>query len=286
MDAAQLEVRRRGITATDIPKLFGVQGSPWRLYAEKTGIVPPTEGTEQMWWASRLQKEIALGYSELYKRPIEWLDATFEKSGEPLFMATPDFCHVDLPGVGGEVKTHLWGEKELWGEEGSDNVPHRVVLQTQWQMFVLGWKKVVVPTFFGGARLVCYEINADEELQGTLAEEARRFWVDHIIGGNPPPMDGSPEASEYLKKRYPNALKDVREATTGEALIGKKLLEAKRVLKEADLEVSKLKNQLIERIGFAKGIQGEGFRATLSDVKGSTFQVTKEPYRMLRVTEG
>jgi len=283
VDHAQLEKRRSGVTATDIPKLFGMHGSPWKVYAEKRGLIAPEEATEQMWWASRLQEKIAEGYAELYHRKIEWLDRTFEKDGEPLFLATPDFRHTDGLCEGGEVKTSLWGEREWWGAEDTDEVPPRVILQVQWQMLVMGWATVIVPAFFGGARLTKYRVDADPELQGELAEQARRFWKDHIEAGVPPPLDGSLDAKRYLRRRYPNATEELREATAGEVEICRQFVEAREEAKKADAKEEKLRQMLTERIGFAKGISADGYTARLSDVKGSTYTVTRESYRALRV---
>ena len=62
----QLEMRRAGITSTDISAICGLSSykSAMEVYLEKVGKPIPREDTEAMYWGRSLETPIALRYQE------------------------------------------------------------------------------------------------------------------------------------------------------------------------------------------------------------------------------
>jgi predicted phage-related endonuclease len=150
-------------------------------------------------------------------------------------------------------------------------VPPYALLQVQWELLILGQtmgiRRAVVAAPLDGD-LVEYVIDADEELQARLVEEAERFWRDHVERRVPPAPDASPSYGEWLKRRFPKSdeqflLADAEAVLAAEQL--KKAREAKRAAEEAE---ERARQVLEMKIGESAGLIGPDFRVSWKLAKG------------------
>src|SRR5215831_16000965 len=156
-----LELRRSGITASDLPAIMGLVSwdSPWALYHRKRGTLPEVEQSDRMRLGSWLEESIASAWSHPGPKMLDaWMDdpGLWASDERPWQMATPDrvLCsfqteHRDsVPVAVLECKTSAtrdgWGSG--WGSDcdatcltaSHDVVPAYVRAQVLWQMDTLG----------------------------------------------------------------------------------------------------------------------------------------------------
>ena len=76
--------------------------------------------------------------------------------------------------------------------EAWDDLPAHYVAQVQWQLHVTGLPAAWVAALqfpFGRPRFTIFELAADAGHQAELTAAAETFWNDHVVTGNPPPLD-------------------------------------------------------------------------------------------------
>lgn len=202
----QLDMRKGGITATDIAAIIGVH--PFRsaldVFLDKTGGAQPFTGNERTKWGNLLEPVIRRDYEERHNVRVE-LPGTLERGWQ---MATPDGLVYPADSLdadrGLEIKVH--GRQAMFGLEygapGTDEVPEHELVQSMWNVDVSGldrWDLVV----FDGTPIE-YVIQRDDELIAMLRERAERFLVDNVRANMPPEPDGSDQYGAWLKRRWSN----------------------------------------------------------------------------------
>jgi putative phage-type endonuclease len=211
LTAAQLEMRRTGITATDIAAIVGEHPyrGPIDVWLDKMGESEPSAGTPASdfgaLWAEPFLRS---WYSAQHGDARIDIPGTMRHIEHAHHLATPDglvwATPLSLePGNGLEVKAHGWSNIGEYGEPGTDHVPRYELLQCAWGMHVAElprWDlvRLDVPP-------VVYTITRDLELETMLCEEADRFWRDHVVTRTPPPPDGTARYSGWLARRYPHS---------------------------------------------------------------------------------
>lgn len=152
-EAAWLEARRQGVTASEIAVIMGLSpwDSPYALYHRKLGILPGTRDNAAMERGRVLEPYIAEKWCEL--NPMWTALGTgrelYAHSERPWQMATPDrmvhrLAHHDgkvngtdvLPEAVLECKTA--SSMDDWGEPGTGEIPVHYRAQVLWQMDVMG----------------------------------------------------------------------------------------------------------------------------------------------------
>ena len=129
----------------------------------------------------------------------------------------------------------------LWGDPGSDEVPHPVICQVQWQMMVADLLRIHVaaalsPTF-GSNKLRLYTVLTNHELQGIMIKVAREFWERYILGDEVPDDLPSEESIKAIV-RIPNS------ETHIDRKLVLSLLHAQAQAKGVNAEVRDLKKQM------------------------------------------
>jgi len=103
-----------------------------------------------------------------------------------------------------EVKTAgVWGKDE-WAD---DRVPDAYLIQAQHYMSVMGWDRVYFAVLIGGQRFLWKEVPRDDELIEAIREREAEFW-QRVEKFDPPDVDGSEGAADFLARLYPEGLPD------------------------------------------------------------------------------
>lgn len=157
-----------------------------------------------------------------------------------------------------------------YGEEGTDEVPRHHICQVQFYMGATGLPRAHLVALIGVDDLRHYVIRADADLQGMLFEEVERFHRDHVLTGKPPPVDSSPACAQWLAERFPKNDGGMVKADLRATLIASRLQHARHSKAEAEAIEREARNQLVELIGEADGIEGDGWRITHKFTKGKT----------------
>jgi len=200
----------------------------------------------------------------------------------PYFHCTPDFL---IPNEKGdivkilEIKTFGLlsggrGAAEVWGEEGTDEIPSWYFAQVQWQMYIVGPQikevdlHVMVPGF-GKKLFYTYTIKRDDELIEILAEKGHEFWNEYVLKEVAPPVDGSDSYKEYLAHRFPkNESKMISDDGEAYSYV-QEYIAARKELDAAKSKMQEAQNRLKEMIGQNSGIKGAWGNVSWKNIKDS-----------------
>lgn len=207
LTAEQRALRRARIGSSDLPALFDMGFAPIQtrndLYYSKVLEMPERdsdafdigntlEGLLVGWAADKLKVQIERG---------RYVD-------EGLFAVNLDAAILDRPEA---IEAKYSGEPQLWGDdEGTDQVPDRVILQCQGQCYVAELARVWVPVaLVVGQRLQLrmYCVQRNEELIKQVVNTGRDFWEQHVAKGLPPdPSKPAPLEALKALRRVPNKI--------------------------------------------------------------------------------
>lgn len=285
-EAEWLEARRQGVTASEIAVILGLSpySSPYALYHQKLGILPPDDDKAVYERGRVLEPYIAekwqQGHPELYAAGDG--RELYAHSERPWQMATPDrrihdwrmnpeivypVAHSPLLAVL-ETKTDAGDE---WGDEGTDDIPVHYRCQVLWQMDVMGVDRAYVACLrMRQWDIREYVIEHDEsplieyphDIPGPLApgicracadielmRDAARDFLDRIDRQEPPDVDWRPATAYALKQLHPSV-------TDERAVIGLQLREryraAVRNYKHWEQRKKLYEAQIRERMGSAR----------------------------------
>lgn len=172
------------------------------------------------------------------------------------------------------------GVPELYGDEGTDELPPNIIAQCQEQMFVCGFEYVMVAVLIGRRGFKMYRVVRDDEIIEMIEEEGTKFYKDHLIKKIPP--EGRP--SEFVLKRLRRVPDKV--VPWGEDLAMKvaKYKQIGTLINRAKWVQSELKNELVHALGDAEAATMPGGRAvTFMEINASGYTVDPKTYRKFQV---
>lgn len=205
LSEAQLAVRRRGIGASEIAAVVGLDPYKSRadVWAAKCLDVGHDSQSEPAEWGNRLEPAIVQAYSEKVHPSDPWPRGTVFADALPFALATPDATHTDEPVVV-QAKCSSLRMRDEWGPTGSDGVLDQYNCQLQWEMFVLGpgWERAALAVLIGGNEFRHYLVRRDARLVAELVRAAESFWWQFVETRTPPPIDAT-TSTETLLAIYP-----------------------------------------------------------------------------------
>jgi len=197
--------RNTGLGASDAAAAIGV--SPWKsrfsLWGEKTGLVEPPDLSEKeaVQWGTYLQPRIAEVYAERTGRIVRQnrADIARHHPDHPWMWATPDASQRENGGAIGclEIKT----TNAFAGDQWSDEPPLYYQCQLQHQLAVTGYEWGTLCVLIGGQKLVWFDQPRHDRFIAAMIEKEAEFWA-LVVSQTPPPVDGSADTAEALKRLY------------------------------------------------------------------------------------
>jgi putative phage-type endonuclease len=176
----------------------------FELWLEKTGQVELKEiDNEAIHFGNVLEDVVAKEFEARTGKRVR-------RRNQMLLHDTHDFmmANIDREVVGEksllECKTASAYLAKEW--EG-DEIPPAYLIQINHYLAVTGYQKAYIACLIGGQKFVWKEITRDEELINMIIEAEKNFWEFHVLGNNPPALDGSSAAEKYIKERYEKAEK-------------------------------------------------------------------------------
>jgi putative phage-type endonuclease len=180
-----LERRRKGLTATDIPALFGL--SPWRtpLNVWLSKLRPEAEEHAYRYDKGHaLEPALAAEYARRTGDRLEKPPALLAHPDHPLILASLDYlAHAPDMTRALELKTSY-----TWEEWADDAIPDLYSSQALLQLEVTGLDEAVFFADVAG-RLEVRRIKRDPVWGREAIETALAWWDDYVVTGTPPPLD-------------------------------------------------------------------------------------------------
>jgi putative phage-type endonuclease len=276
LSAAQLELRRTGIGASEIAAIAGINpwATAWDVYLRKILPENDAEPTDAMELGNLLEDGLAQFYARKHPGVRLTRSTTLSHREHPWALATPDRLVIEDGRLVRllEVKTAGLHTFREWGREG-DEIPEQYIAQVQWQLFVAGSRYArlaqhvdLVALVAGSPRL--YRVQRNEALIAFLFDKAQAF-MDLLASNRLPSMDGSEAARRYLLEQFPAGDGSLRPPTAEEADLARAYLAAHERETAAAKEKAQLKNRLCAAIGEADGLLGSGIKATWKAPEGA-----------------
>ncbi len=257
-DLHWLRQRQNCVTATDTRALCGLgyaNESIERLYAEKLAAVPTQrEPSERERIGLALESEVAARYTErtgletrlpdqrLTLRPdYPWQGASLDRLASTYDNVTRAV----------ELKCVFQPPNDDYGEEGSDSIPERFIIQAQKQMACANVHVCDVAVLFVGYTFRVYQVHYDAALCNLLTQIDRAFWR-FVEEREAPPADWQHPYAVKVRESLVrcNPLEKVNLGPDA-AILAERYTEAKSVEKEAGKLSDKWKSDLIEMMGAA-----------------------------------
>jgi putative phage-type endonuclease len=316
--------RQGGIGASDVAAILGLSpwASPWSVWADKAGLLPPLPDDEVM--AAGRWLEAAIG-------PWFTHETGLHVAGEQTWCTHPEHehhrCTVDgfvfeaprgvlsIPHV--LTDAEIAEVKRRWQEIAAstrtpqivppmgsgdplgllevkvtgpgrrwDELPPHYQAQGQWQMHVTDLPRVWFAVLMG-RRLDVHELARDQDDIDFMVEQVDRFWHDHVETGKPPAVDGSDATLRALAAVYPTE-QPGETAEVHPADIGA-WGEAKRRKAEATRDEKAAKAELLAHLGTAEvgTVDGAAVVTARSQTRTTTCKACghaeeSEPFRVLR----
>lgn len=280
--AEQRLERRNWIGSSDAPAILGVD--PWKsriaVFMEKVFAVDdlPNEGP------------IAQG--NRWEGPLlDWAEESLGQIERNVHVRHPTdiVCAANLDGrLTGKkegVEAKFTGLADEFGEEGTDQIPERVIVQAHHQMYCGGLELVWVPVLLarmGRPTEVMFRVERNDDLISHMIEEEHRFWESYVLPKIPPPLDGPPALDVIRRIRR----------TAGEvAPLDPDLVAAwetaKAIKKQAEDKEEEAKSALLASLGDAEiGDYGDpGKWLTYFEQKRAGYSVAPTKFRVARISK-
>jgi putative phage-type endonuclease len=216
---AWLKARANGVGGSEAAIILGASkwGSPYQLWSEKAGLVPPDNTDNDVLRFGRvIEPHIANEYERLTGRQLVDLgDWAIRRHPEHAFM----FCTSDRliappdvvggtpapggkrgPGILSIKAANVWRGVE-WLEDEEAPLPYQVQLQHELACWGLEWGSFAVCIWGRGVRWLDVLRNDDFIREDVVA--CGEFWR-RVETGEAPAVDGSEHTYEALRQLYPS----------------------------------------------------------------------------------
>lgn len=196
-----LSWRQKGIGGSDAAAILGLNRykTPFQVYLEKSGeVIQEDIQSEAAYWGTLHEDMVAKEFEIRSGKKVRRKNMMLEHPDYPFMIANLDRVVIGEKALLECKTTSAYNLKEWDSEE----VPESYLVQVQHYLAVTGYEKAYIACLIGGQRFVWKEITRDEELIKMIIESEKRFWEEHVIKRNPPLLDGSSAAEEYLKERF------------------------------------------------------------------------------------
>lgn len=239
-----LRARMSGIGGSDAAAIIGLNpwATPYTVWADKTGRIPPKEDNEIMRQGRDLEQYVA----------DRWMDETGKKCRRRTkILSNPDYpfalANVDRwvngENAGLECKTtSIMNLKKFKGGE----FPETYYCQCVHYMAVTGAERWYLGVLVLSQGFHTFVIERDEDEIQALMEAERDFWK-HVESDTPPPVDGLDPTTDTINAIYDQANGDAIDLFGAEPTI-QQYLQLKAQIKDLEAEKTRLEQSLKEEL--------------------------------------
>ena len=197
-----LEHRRKSIGGSDASAILGMNTycSPYTVWADKLGKLPPKEDNEAMRIGRDLESYVAQRFTEETGKKVRRENSIIINPKYPFAHANVDRMVVGED-AGLECKTtSVMNLKKFKNGE----YPENYYCQCVHYLMVTGAKKWYLGVLILGVGFKHFTIERDEEEIAALAKSEEAFW-EYVKKNTPPEADGTDSTSETLSTIYPES---------------------------------------------------------------------------------
>ncbi|WP_414150334.1 YqaJ viral recombinase family protein [Acetobacterium carbinolicum] len=265
-----LEARRKGIGGSDAAAIIGLNpwATPYTVWADKTGRIPPKEDNEIMRQGRDLEQYVADRWMQETGKKCRRKTKMLRCSDYPFALANVDRWVVG-ENAGLECKTtSIMNLKKFKGGE----FPETYYCQCVHYMAVTGAERWYLGVLVLSQGFHTFVIERDEDEIQALMDAERDFWK-YVELDAPPPVDGLDPTTGAINTIYAGDTEDGIIEIYGKENTVNQYLTIKQRIKELDIEKERIEQQLKEELQlYEKGICGS-YQINWKGQKRRTFQV-------------
>lgn len=214
-----LAERKKSLGGSDVGAILGMNdySSPYTIWAEKTGKLPPFEGNEWTRLGNDLEGYVAQRFSEASGLKVVNDTATWKNSKYPHLHANIDRKVVGMKaGLECKLTSEFNAKKYKDGE-----FPDRFYAQCVEYLCVTEYERWFLAVLIYGKGIKIYQMTriendtvpewceaslyvSDAEIEA-LVKTTADFWNDYVLTDTPPMADGSKSTSDTIRTIYPES---------------------------------------------------------------------------------
>jgi len=256
-----LEWRKTGITASEIAAILGLSPykTPWQVWAEKTGLIPPGDLSKNPFVAAGVALEDTARQLFEQRHNDILLPFCVKSVEHPFLKASLDGLSQNNEPV--ELKVPSESTWEKVNTDGENSEAYQLYYpQVQHQMLVTGASRGWLVFYRDGAlREFCIE--PDPAMQDVIVKTASAFWQS-IVDENEPAKD--PERDVF----HPNDDERAQWEPAAESW-----LECSAELKSLEQRGKEVKAEQTRQLDIMKSLMGHFMHAEASGLKVTRFPV-------------
>lgn len=194
--------RRSSIGGSDAATIVGLNpwGSPYELWADKLGRIPPKEENEAMRIGHDLEQYVAERFTEAAGKRVRRENHILRNTAYPFAHANVDRLIVGEK-AGLECKTTSVLNMRKFKD---GDFPANYYVQCQHYMMVTGYDTWYLAVLVLGREFLWFEIKRNEEDIAALIEAEETFW-GYVVKQEAPPVDGTDACGRTLDALYPES---------------------------------------------------------------------------------
>jgi predicted phage-related endonuclease len=290
-------MRRQDVTASDVAAVCGVDRyrSPLKVWAEKTGAIPPQEDDANMRRGRWLEAAVIEATRE--ERPSWDVRRAGVYLRDPTIRlgATPDAVAVDpaREGVGAVQCKTVRGDlfEQDWGrtDDGMAVAPLGYQLQTLTEAMLIGasWATIVVLVIGarGGAEFYEAPIVRHDAAEARIRRAVARFWAE-IDAGRQPPVTYDQDA-DVVAALHPSDVGTEVDLSTDNRLpvILHERAELAAQVRSLQGRVSEIETEIKAKIGPHERAHVPGWRISWASQARAGHYVPPSTSRVLRISK-
>lgn len=237
-----LEERRKSIGGSDAAALVGMNScvSPYMLWVDKTGRLPPKEDNEAMRLGRDLESYVARRFTEKTGKKVHVCSEFLKNPTYPFAHANID-RKVTGEHAGLECKTtSIMNLSKFKNGE----YPENYYAQCVHYLAVTGFDRWYLAVLVLGKGFYDFTIERDEDEINTLMKVEKDFWDNYVIPDIPPPVDGLSPTGETIRSVFPSSNTGSSVDLFGRESLIKEYLETNNLIKVYEKENEKRKQIL------------------------------------------
>lgn len=262
-----LEHRSKTIGGSDASAILGMNSysSPYTVWADKLGKLPPKEDNEAMRIGRDLEAYVAQRFTE--------------KTGKKVRRENNILCNPKYPFAHANVDRMIVGEDAGLECKTTSSLnltkfkngefPDNYYVQCVHYMMVTGCKRWYLGVLVLGKGFYDFVIERDEEEINALAKSEAEFWK-YVESKTPPAVDGTDSTSKTITTIFPNSNTETvnlfayEDSLRQYVALGKQIKELEELQKEMANKVKSFMNEA------GKG-ESDGFKVSWTTASKSTF---------------
>ncbi len=280
--------RRSRLGSSDIAAIFGygyANQSPYTVWASKVHDIEQEvdAATQQRFDLGNVTEKLTI---ELFKMARPDVNVKFDKQPRIRYQKCWPWLGVTIDAYAVKPSRVIEAKFVGFGAQGdwlNDAIPMKHHIQIQSQLAATGWESGFLVGWDGNRPPMIREIPRNEPFIKSMIARLDRWWSTHVVGNEPPPVDGLKATSGTLQLLHP--------LDNGEAVylsprlqeLAIERAEAKEKIKDLELIARSAENHIKAELGEATyGELPNGSAVSWKHTSRESYVVKASEFRTLR----